>query len=87
MLVRVVLTAIGPGNNAATTPAAHMPASISAMKTRPARAQVIAPIMASPRVTAGLNNPPLIRKNTQTFTAKLKPKTSEIYSNTGAFGA
>ena len=53
----VVLTAMGPGKSAATTPAAAMPASISAMKTRPARDQVIAPTSASPRVTAGLKSP------------------------------
>ncbi len=53
----VVLTAIGPGNSAATTPAAHMPASISAMKTKPARAQEMPPIIASPRATAGLKRP------------------------------
>lgn len=84
-----------------------MAPSISATKTRPARSQLMAPIMARLRVTAGLNSPvkiqtsvtssrfvlgqvhhqpPLIRKKTQTLTAKLNPKASEIYSNTGIFG-
>jgi len=40
----------------------------------------------SPRVTAGLNKPPLTRKNTQAFTARLKPKTKLIYPSVLAFG-
>ena len=31
-------------------------------------------------LTAGLNSPPLILKKAHTFTAKLNPKASEIYS-------
>jgi hypothetical protein len=33
------------------------------------------------RRTAGLNKPPLMRKNTQTFTIRLKPKQSAIYNS------
>jgi hypothetical protein len=32
-------------------------------------------------LTAGLNNPPLILKNTQALTIRLKPKQSEMYNN------
>ena len=74
------------------------------MKVRSARTQLIAPIRARPRVTAGLNkpadsqlihhcsfysmeySPPLIRKKTHAFTAKLKPKARAIYISTGALG-
>lgn len=31
--------------------------------------------------TAGLNSPPLIRKKTQTLTAKENPKARDMYSN------
>jgi hypothetical protein len=34
------------------------------------------------KVTAGLKRPPLIRKNIHTFTIKLKPNTTLIYSST-----
>ena len=34
--------------------------------------------------TAGLNKPPLMRKNTQTLTARLKPNDRLMYSNTDA---
>lgn len=33
-------------------------------------------------LTAGLNKPPLIRKNTQTFTMSEKPKDSAMYNST-----
>lgn len=38
-------------------------------------------------LTAGLNKPPLTRKNTHTLTIKLNPKTKLIYSSTLVFGA
>lgn len=38
-------------------------------------------ISASPKLTAGLNSPPLILKKTQTLIAKLKPNTSAIYNS------
>lgn len=39
----------------------------------------VAPTSIMPRVTAGLNNPPLMRKNTQAFTMSARPNTKEIY--------
>lgn len=38
-------------------------------------------------LTAGLNRPPLTRKNTQTLTIKLNPNTRLMYSSTLVFGA
>jgi hypothetical protein len=38
-------------------------------------------------LTAGLNNPPLTLKNTQTLTIKLNPNIKLMYSNTLVFGA
>lgn len=40
----------------------------------------------SVRLTAGLNRPPLILKNAQTLTAKLKPKAREMYNKFAEFG-
>lgn len=37
-----------------------------------------APTKTVPNVTAGLNKPPLIRKNTQALTTREKPKASEM---------
>jgi hypothetical protein len=39
----------------------------------------VAPTIIMPSVTAGLNRPPLMRKNTQAFTINDMPKTSAMY--------
>lgn len=57
LALKVVETAMEPGNSAKTTPEAAMLPSSCAMKTRPARIQVTAPMSAIPRVTAGLKRP------------------------------
>lgn len=51
------------------------------MMTTAARVYVRHPMSVRARVTAGLNRPPLIRKNTQAQTARLNPKDNEMYSN------
>lgn len=71
----VVLTFSGPGNSALTTPALAIEPSSWLTTTKPARTHGTAPIKAIPSVTAGLNKPPLMRKNTHAFTARLNPKT------------
>ncbi len=42
--------------------------------------------LVSAELTAGLNKPPLILKKTQTFIARLKPKTKEMYVSCVRFG-
>ena len=43
--------------------------------------------MGKGELTAGLNKPPLTRKNTHTVTIKLNPNIKLIYSSTLVFGA
>jgi len=56
------------------------------MKTMAARVYVKQPIRVRPRVTAGLNIPPLMRKKTQALTVRLKPNASAMYSRVLADG-
>jgi hypothetical protein len=53
----VVETFKGPGKRAETIPEAAMEPMICAIKIRPARVHVTAPMSAMPRVTAGLKRP------------------------------
>ena len=69
------------GNNTFTIPALVMAPTICAMVTTAARVYVRQPTSVKARVTAGLNSPPLIRKNTHAQTARLNPNDNEIYSN------
>ena len=62
-------------------PAAVMAPRICAMNTTAARVYVRQPMSVRARVTAGLNRPPLMRKNTHAHTARLNPNEREIYSN------
>ena len=70
-----------PGYRTATIPAAAIPPTIWETTTKAPLSGGTAPTMTIPKVTAGLNKPPLILKNTQAFTARLKPKQRLIYSN------
>lgn len=62
-------------------PALVMAPTICAMMTTAARVYVRQPTSVRARVTAGLNRPPLIRKNTHAQTARLNPNDKEMYSN------
>ena len=75
---RLVCAARGPGNIQLTRAAAVKPPRICITKSRKARSHGRAPIRHIPSVTAGLNKPPLIRKNTHALTAKEKPKERAI---------
>jgi hypothetical protein len=57
------------------------------MKMRLARIHPTEPISAMPSVTAGLKSPPDTRKNTQAFTARLKPNASAMYESEAVLGA
>lgn len=67
-----------PGKSAETTPALARAPKIWATKTIAARVYVRQPMSVSPRVTAGLNMPPLMRKKIQALTARLKPNASAM---------
>lgn len=82
----VVLTFIGPGNNAETSPALAILPKSCATTTTPALTHLTAPMSAIPSVTAGLNNPPLTLKNTHALTARLNPNTKLMYSSVLALG-
>ena len=69
------------GNKTFTMPALVMAPTICAMTTTAARVYVRQPTSVRARVTAGLNRPPLIRKNTHAQTARENPNDNEIYSN------
>lgn len=59
-------------------PALVMAPTICAMATTAARVYVKQPMSVRARVTAGLNKPPLMRKNTHAQTARLNPNDNEI---------
>jgi hypothetical protein len=84
---RVVDTLSSPGKRPSTTPDAANDPRICAIKRRVARIHPIAPIKAMPSVTAGLKSPPDTRKNTQAFTARLKPNASAMYESEAVLGA
>ncbi len=81
----VVRTFNGPGYSADTTAAEAIPPHSWEKIIRQPRSQGTAPTTIIPKETAGLNNPPLIRKKTQAFTAKEKPKHRDIYNNWAGF--
>lgn len=60
---------------------------ICATKTTAVRRYVRQPMSMRPRVTAGLNRPPLMRKKTQALTARLNPNASEMYKSSAIVGA
>ena len=62
-------------------PALVMAPTICAMMTTAARVYVRHPTSVRAKVTAGLNRPPLIRKNTHAQTARLNPNDNEMYIN------
>ena len=70
-----------PGYRTETMPAAAMPPIIWEITTKAPLTGGTAPTITIPNVTAGLNSPPDILKNTQAFTARLKPKHRLIYSS------
>lgn len=77
---RFVVTVRGPGNRHETTAAAEMaPHSWAKNKSSPLK-YVTAPTRHIPSVTAGLNVPPLILKNTRALTASENPKHSAMNS-------
>ena len=80
-ILSAVRTSNGPGNSTATTAAAEMaPRTWDTVRSTP-RTYGNAPTRHIPSVTAGLKSPPEIRKNTQAFTAKEKPKHRLMYSS------
>jgi hypothetical protein len=72
--LRVVVTAIGPGNMALTTRLAMMAPTICAGMMKIPRKTGTAPVRTSPMVTAGLNCPPETRKKMKTVAARDAPK-------------
>lgn len=75
----VVCTFSLPGNMQLTSAAAVKPPKICATNSSAPLIHGSAPIRHMPKVTAGLNRPPLILKKTQAFTAREKPKHNEMY--------
>jgi hypothetical protein len=76
---RLVCAARGPGNIQLTRAAAVKLPRICTTKSRKPRSHGRAPIRHIPNVTAGLNRPPLIRKNTHALTAREKPNERAMY--------
>lgn len=70
----VVCTFRAPGNMHSTNALATMPPKIWLMNSRTPLNQGRAPMRHIPNVTAGLKRPPEMRKKTQAFTAREKPK-------------
>ena len=77
----VVLTLNVPRKSALTTAAAVIAPIIWVIAIRAPRTQSSAPTRHKPKVTAGLNSPPLTRKNTHALAASEKPKTRLMYSS------
>jgi hypothetical protein len=75
----VVCTFKAPGNMHSTSALATMPPRIWLRKSRTPRNQGSAPMRHMPKVTAGLNNPPEMRKKTQAVTAREKPNERAMY--------
>jgi hypothetical protein len=74
----VVLTLRLVGNKPSTTAEAAIPPASWAKKKKRAHGIGTAPTRTIPSVTAGLNNPPEMRKKIQTLTIRGKPNIIEI---------
>ena len=81
----VVLTFRSPWNSTLTNPAAAIPPHNWTINSNTPLTQEIAPINTIPTVTAGLNKPPLMRKNTHALAAREKPKLSDMYKSWEGF--
>lgn len=81
--LKVVLTFKGVGNMTLTRKLANILPASCAIKSRLNLTGVIAFVNNIAKVTAGLNNPPEIRKNIQTLTMSEKAKTRAMYCKTG----
>lgn len=78
----VVRTFNGVGNMTLTRKLAKMLPAICAVSSNPALDADIDFVKSIAKVTAGLNNPPDMRKKIQTLTMREKPKTREMYWRT-----
>lgn len=80
--LNVVLTLKLVGNMTLTKKLLKILPATCATSSRLARIGLMARHKSIANVTAGLNKPPLMRKKIHTFTIKLNPNTTEIYSKT-----
>lgn len=80
--LNVVRTFNGVGNMTFTRKLAKMLPASCATTSRTHRTGVSARVSSMPKVTAGLNRPPEMRKKIQTLTMSEKPKTREMYCRT-----
>lgn len=82
-----VVTYNGPGKIAWIIAAAVMAPRHWDTESKAARIGVMTPTRARPSETAGLKSPPLIRKNTQALTVRLKPKERAMNCREDVLGA